>query len=116
MANKIGEINELKESLRFRDDKIKSLKRETEAIKRMSPIEIAKYLPLGIFLLILGLLFALAADFTFLHQFGRLLFGLNLLSSVVPIYVGAKLTVIGLKYKKMDKKRKEFFSKPKNVK
>jgi hypothetical protein len=102
MSEKIEEINELKESLRFIDDGIESLKREAEEIKRMSPIEVSKYLPFGAFLLALGLLFAVGAYWTFFNQSGGLLFGLNLLLSAALIYVGTKLTRIGLKYKTME--------------
>lgn len=100
----IDDVNEIKEDLLFIDKEIEGIKLDLAEIKQISPIEESKLLPIGIFLLLLGSLFAFGAYWSLFKDFGGFLFGLNLLLTIPSIYFGSTITRLGLKIKRMKKR------------
>lgn len=110
------EINQIKEHLRFIEDETESVKRSVEELKRISPIEESRILPIGIILLLLGFLFACAAFWSISHQFGGILFLVNAVLAFVSIYFGAKITKFGFKFKQIIRKNDRILQKAEKLK
>lgn len=110
------EINQIKENIRFIEDETDSIRRDIEQVKRMSPIEEAKILPIGTFLLFLGSLFALGAYWSLFHHFGGIIFCLNVILAIILFYFGAKITRLGWKFKRMTKRTQIILTKAEKYK
>ena len=110
------EINQIKEHLRFIEDETESVKRSVEELKRISPIEESKILPIGLTLLSLGFLFAYAAFWLVSHQFGGFLLLVNGILAFGSIYFGTKIIRFGFKFKQIIKKNDRILQKPEKLK
>ncbi|HRH45673.1 MAG TPA: hypothetical protein PKY82_28795 [Pyrinomonadaceae bacterium] len=110
------EINQIKEHLRFIEDETESVKRSVEELKRISPIEESKILPIGITLLLLGFIFACVAFWSISHQFGGFLLLVNGILAFGSIYFGTKIIRFGFKFKQIIRKNDHILQKAEKLK
>lgn len=109
-------LDELKENLRWLEDEVESIKREQSTIERSAPFDLRKMLPVGLFLLFLGIAFAFSAYQGVQNQFNFALVFLSALFAVCLIYVGARLTKIGYKYNRTARRSERIFAKAERLK
>ena len=112
----MSQLDELKENLRWIEDEIDSIKREQSSIERSAPFDLRKMFPVGLFLLFLGISFAVSAYQGVQYQLNVFFVFLSALFAVCLIYVGARLTKIGYKFNRTARRSERIFAKAEKIK